>query len=312
MGPALAGIKLEEDAETVSEAGVILSDRVVPQQHQTGQHLGTGDSSIVHEFGKALCRFCTQLRHLKFWTQMIPSIFFFSFNLPAKRLLSKYSLVHYTAHLTVQELWKHHKDTLCCVFWRLLLSYWWCVLLSVWWLGGWGCLSGRCFREQLEAKQQQQVNDGPQSTESDLHLVQLGNLKHKNTLLVQAEGNVCLLGSVKPKILKHIVPFGPTYPSWSFFIHFLFTLQLYSLRPQLCGSAVSGKMLLLCLCKFQVFLKHVNLSFFHSWSGVPQIFAVWIAKSQSLQWKLFVHEKNRVSVFTLSEIFVACLYNYAN
>lgn len=64
--PALAGVELEEDAETVSEAGVVLGDGVVPHEHQTGQHLGTGDPAVVHEFGEALCRFSTELRHLKF------------------------------------------------------------------------------------------------------------------------------------------------------------------------------------------------------------------------------------------------------
>lgn len=64
MSPALAGIELEEDTEAVSQAGVILGDRVVPQQHQTGEHLGTRDATSVHKFGQSLCRLCAQVRHL--------------------------------------------------------------------------------------------------------------------------------------------------------------------------------------------------------------------------------------------------------
>lgn len=46
--PALSGVELEEDAEAVPQSGVVLSDGVVPQQHQTGEHLSAGDSAGVH------------------------------------------------------------------------------------------------------------------------------------------------------------------------------------------------------------------------------------------------------------------------
>lgn len=64
MAPALASIELEEDTEAVPQEGVVFGDRVVPQQHQTGQQLGTGDATRVHKFGQAHCCLCPQVRQL--------------------------------------------------------------------------------------------------------------------------------------------------------------------------------------------------------------------------------------------------------
>lgn len=63
--PALAGVELEEDSQAVPELGVVLSQRVVPQQHQARQHLGAGDAAHVHELGQALGRLRPQVGHLE-------------------------------------------------------------------------------------------------------------------------------------------------------------------------------------------------------------------------------------------------------
>ncbi|KAF3852103.1 hypothetical protein F7725_005458 [Dissostichus mawsoni] len=52
---------MEEDAEAVPQPGVVLGDGIVPEQDQTGEHLGTGYTAGVHEFGETLCRLCTQV-----------------------------------------------------------------------------------------------------------------------------------------------------------------------------------------------------------------------------------------------------------
>lgn len=65
VSPALSGVELEEDAEAVPQSGVVLSDGVVPQQHQTGEHLSAGDSAGVHQFSQTLGCLCAQVRHLK-------------------------------------------------------------------------------------------------------------------------------------------------------------------------------------------------------------------------------------------------------
>lgn len=48
MWPAFSGVELKENTEAVPESSVILCDRVVPQQHQTGENLGAAYASGVH------------------------------------------------------------------------------------------------------------------------------------------------------------------------------------------------------------------------------------------------------------------------
>lgn len=62
--PALARVQLEEDAEAVPQPGVVLCDGVVPQQHQSRQHLGAWDAAGVHQLGKTLGRLRPQVGHL--------------------------------------------------------------------------------------------------------------------------------------------------------------------------------------------------------------------------------------------------------
>lgn len=62
--PALAGVELEENSQTVAQADIVLSDRIVPQQHQAWEHLCTRDATRVHQLGQTLCCLRPQVRHL--------------------------------------------------------------------------------------------------------------------------------------------------------------------------------------------------------------------------------------------------------
>lgn len=76
MAPAFSAVELKENTEAVPKSGVVLCDRVVPQQHQTGQKLGAAYASGVQELGQTLCCFRAQVRHLekkpkRSWVQCI-------------------------------------------------------------------------------------------------------------------------------------------------------------------------------------------------------------------------------------------------
>lgn len=59
--PALSGVELQEDTEAVAQLGVVLSDGIVPEQHQAREELGTADPATVHQLGQALGHLRAQL-----------------------------------------------------------------------------------------------------------------------------------------------------------------------------------------------------------------------------------------------------------
>jgi len=129
--PALAGVELEEDAEAVAQPGVVLRDRVVPQQHQAGEHLGAGDAAGVHELGQALRRLDAQVRHLENIARGRSSKAVFA-DITSRATRRILLLIESIFHLAVQELRQHHEDTLRRVLGRVsfLLGRWSVLLLS--------------------------------------------------------------------------------------------------------------------------------------------------------------------------------------
>ena len=81
-------------------------------------------------------------------------------------------------HLSIEKLRQQLQNALSRVPRQVSLLFRWLLLfLPARRMGGRRGLSDRLLGEQLEAEEQQQVDDGAQSADTDLHLVQLGDLQ---------------------------------------------------------------------------------------------------------------------------------------